>query len=281
MIYIFLAILGQVWNANLLKIGETAGQDRLVVLGFNYLSATALAIVYWAVQHPALPGTATLVVGPVAGFFYAASLFCFMVAISRAGLGMATATMRLSVIWPTLLSLTVFGEVPTPVQLAGVVLTLLVVVLLGERGMRGRNALPGGDERLWWLLALFLTMGAGFSSLKVFNELSPPAEKSAMLSLLFFSAGVWCWAFILAGKRTVRRGDVGRGLLFGVSNVVSNALALMGLERVAGVVAFPMLNVGVILLASVSGMVFWRERPQRVEIAAIALAALAILLMTR
>ncbi len=194
---------------------------------------------------------------------------------------MATAAMRLSVIWPTLVSLAVFGELPTAVQLAGVVLTLLVVVLLGARGVRGPPGVGGADRRLAWLLGLFLTMGAGFSSLKVFSELSPPQDKSAMLTLLFCSAGLWCWGFIVAGRRRARRGDAARGLLFGVGNVVSNALTLLGLERVPGVVAFPLLNIGVILLASLSGIAVWRERPGRVELAAIALSALAIVLMTR
>ena len=53
--YLLGAILLQVWNANLLKIGESRRQRRMVVIGFNYLSATAIAAVLWAMEGGAAP----------------------------------------------------------------------------------------------------------------------------------------------------------------------------------------------------------------------------------
>ena len=59
---LFLAVVLQVWNANLLKIGETRRQQRMVVIGFNYLSATAIAAVLWVAEGAKAPGGLTSMV---------------------------------------------------------------------------------------------------------------------------------------------------------------------------------------------------------------------------
>ena len=287
MSYLLGAILLQVWNANLLKIGESRRQRRMVVIGFNYLSATAIAAVLWAMEGGAAPAGITWIFGAVAGFFYATALFFFMAAIARSGLALSTAGMRLSVLWPVLLSLAAFGEVPTALQWSGIGLTLTVVAMLGRTGLRASRSAQGGLSGRLLLLALFLCMGGGLSTLKAFSEMDRPATRSAMLALLFAPAGLISWA-VVAGPNLGPAGDNRRidgrdalmGLLFGVGNVASNAFLLLGLEQVDGVVAFPLVNIGVILLNSLSGVLLWRERLGRVETAALAVATLAIVLMT-
>lgn len=284
MSYLFGAVLLQVWNANLLKMGESRFQQRMVVIGFNYISATAIAVVLWAVEDGTVPAGITWGFGAVAGFFYATSLFFFMVSIAHSGLALSSTGMRLSVLWPLLLSLIAFGEEPTPSQWSGIGLTLAVIVLFGRAGLTKSRATPGGMAALFWLLALFLCMGGGLATLKAFTEMDQPANRSAMLAILFASAGIMCWGVIAAGPKENIRRTLGRdallGLVFGVGNVAGNSLLLLGLERVAGVVAFPLVNISVIVLNSLSGVLLWRERMGGMAIVAVALATLAIVLMT-
>jgi drug/metabolite transporter (DMT)-like permease len=278
MTFLVLAVLVQVLSASLLKIGELYQQDRLVVMGFNYAFATLISATAWALLGTGLPGPATLVLGPVAGVFYALGLFLWMGAIATAGLGTSTAALRLAVLWPTLLSLLAFAERPSGAQLAGVALTFAVLGLLGAHSLRAGRALPGqGGFR--WLLATFVLNGGVGISQKLFIEWGRPEEKIALLALIFGTATLGCGAAMLGRRRRLRRGDVLRGCLFGLGNVLSNTLLLLGLERVSGVVAFPFASVGTILLTALSGIVLWRERPGVLGLAAIALAAVAIVLM--
>ncbi|HEX9842764.1 MAG TPA: EamA family transporter [bacterium] len=280
MTYLVLAVLVQVTMASLLKIGELYRQDRLVVMGFNYLAATVVTVAAWAVQGSGVPGTATLVLGTVAGVFYAMGLFVWMGAIATVGLGTSTAALRLSVLWPTFLSLLVFGERPAPAQLTGVALTFGVLGLLAAHSLRVQRARPG-QGGLGWVLATFTINGGAGVCQKLFTELAPPVEKMALLALIFATATLVTGAPMLKGRRRLRRGDVVRGLAFGLGNVCSNTFLLMGLERVAGAVAFPFASVGTILLTSLSGIVLWRERPGLLGSAAIALAAVSVVLMLR
>jgi drug/metabolite transporter (DMT)-like permease len=282
--YLVLYVAVQVSNASLLKLGELYQQERLVMMGFNYLFATLLGAALWGVQGSGMPGGATLVLGPVGGIFYATSLLLWMGAITHAGLAVSTATMRISVICPTLLSLLVFAEMPTRFQWAGIVLTGIVLGLLAWNAASGGAVRRGdaarrGSLESWRLAALFLTMGAATSIQKLFNELGQPGEKTALLTLIYGAACLLTWIGILAGRRPLRRGDLLRGLLFGATNIGGNLCLLLALEHVPGVVAFPFVNIGSILLISLLGIVLWRERPGRSGLAAIALALPAIVLM--
>lgn len=280
MFYLFLAVLVQTWNAALLKIGELYRQERLVVMGFNYITASLGAAMLWAWQGTGMPGTVTLVLGPVGGFFWATSLFLWMGAMARVGLATSTAAMRLSVIWPTLISLTIFGEMPHLLQWGGIALTLLVLLLLGIISFRTRGS-HIGEGGILWLFGMFALMGGVGITQKFFIEWGRPEDKSALLTLVFFTAGLMCWGAIGVGRLRLRRSDALRGFVFGLGNVSGNFFTLLALEDVPGVVAFPVLSIGVILLASLSGILLWKERPGRLGLLAILLSAVAIFLMAR
>ncbi|HKI98482.1 MAG TPA: EamA family transporter [bacterium] len=280
MTYLVLAVLVQVAMAAVLKIGELYQQDRLAVMAFNYLFAAFIASAVWAVQGTGLPSVPTLVLGPVAGFFYAIGLFLWMGGIATAGLGTSTTALRLSVLWPTLLSLLAFGERPSGSQLVGVALTFGVLGLLGAHSLRvGRTR--AGQGAFGWLLATFVLNGGVGICQKLFIEWSRPGEEVPLLALIFTTATLMCGAVMLRRRRRLRRGDVLRGLLFGFGNVCSNGLLLLGLSRVPGVVAFPFVSVTMIGLTALTGIVLWRERPGLYGSAAIGLAGVAIVLMLR
>lgn len=287
MLYLTLGVMVMVYNALVLKWGETRGQDRLVVGAVNYGVAALLAGAIWGAAGAVAPGSGTLVLGPIGGFFYAVSLVVWLGAMAHGGLALATAAQRLSVFWPTAVSVLIFLEVPTGAQTAGVLLGLLVLVLLSVNSVLRARGGPVRDSGLYWLLGTFCMNGGPGIVQKVFTEFARPADKPAMLALIFFFAFLVCMAAIAGGRlrgpgrqrRLLRRGDVLRGFLFGFGNVGSNYLVLRGLQDVAGVVAFPFVNSSVIVAATVAGLLVWRERPGPVGLAAIALAGVAIVLM--
>lgn len=278
MIFLILAIATSVANAFLLKTGELYQQERLVVMGFNYLSAALLSAGVWAVQGTGPPGGVTLGLGVTGGFFYATSLFLWMGAIAKVGLATSTAAARISVIWPTLLSLVAFAEVPSPFQLAGIVLTFVVLGMLGASSLMADRA-ASGQSGLVWLVPMFVLMGGVGITQKLFTEWGRPAEKAALLCVIFTTAMLLCWAGLLRGRHPLRIGDVSRGFVFGLVNACSSGLMLLGLERVAGAIAFPLVNIGILLLTALSGVVIWRERPGRLGISAMVLAVIAIVFM--
>lgn len=279
MIYLLLSVVAQVSNALVLKAGELRRQDRMVVMGANYVFATLLSTVVWVLEGAVVPTGTTVVLGLAGGFFYASALLVWMVAIGAAGLGTSTAAMRLSVLWPTLLSVVAFGEVPDTLQLIGVCLAFLVLGLLTANALAQRTG-SLSETGLVYLLTVFVLQGGTGSTQKLFTELSAADERSALLTIIFGGAAVMCGAVIALRRKPLRGGDIRRGLVFGTLNLTSNTLLLTGLRSVPGVVAFPLVNISVIMLATVSAVALWRERPGTWGYAAIATAALAIGFMT-
>ena len=279
MIYLFLAIAFQVANSVVLKQGEVRGQNRLVMMERNYLVASVLAGGMWWAGGGGWPGMATVALALTGGAFYAASLLLWMVAILRSGLGTATAAMRMSVLWPTLASFVAFGERPNALQWAGMGLAFSVIVLLAGRALpaRGGAAVSQGVGNL---LALFVVHGGTGLVQKLFTEVSATQERPALLALIFFTAWVITVIAVRLRPAPATGDDHRRGMVFGVLNLTTNYLILLGLAQVPGVVAFPLMNCAVILLATLAGMALWRERPGRSGLLIIVLAAAAVTLLT-
>jgi drug/metabolite transporter (DMT)-like permease len=189
--------------------------------------------------------------------------------------------MRLSVVWPALISALVFGEVPSLGQGAGILLAFVAVVLLAARSGLAPAALRGAGPG--WMVGLFIVSGGCGSLLKLFHQLGAADERPAFLVLIFLSAGVLCWAWVAwrawrFGER-LHRTDLRDGLLFGVGNVVGNGFLLKSLQTVPGVVAFPLRDSACIVAVSLIGVWIWKERPGALGWAALAAAAFGVILM--
>lgn len=281
MLYLLLAIFGTVYLAVVLKWGEARRRSRMVLMAANYFAATALAGGYFLWEHGVPPGLATVLWGSATGLVYAVSLLLWMVVIRHAGVGASTAAMRLSVVWPALISVIVFGEGLSLWQGLGVALALSAVILLAIRSGLAPQALHGAGPG--WLIALFVTSGLCGSFLKLFQQWGAPEQRPAYLALIFLSAGMLCWAWVAwrrwrLGER-LHGPDVRDGLLFGVGNVVGNGFLLKSLETVPGSLAFPLRDSACIVIVSGIGVVVWRERPGRIGTVALAAAAAAVVLM--
>ena len=130
--YLAVSVVTMVFNGMVLKWGETEGQNRLAVMSVNYLFASLGTASVWMVQGGGMPSPLTLLLGPLGGIFYGTGLFLWMVAIAKSGLGTSTAAMRISVIWPTLLSIVLFSEIPSLVQTAGIAFAILSIGMLAS-----------------------------------------------------------------------------------------------------------------------------------------------------
>ena len=269
MLDILISLLFATGNAAVLKHGELRKADRLGVMGVNYIFATLIAgMIWWSDGHVA-PSGFTMIVGAIGGAFYAGALFLWLAAIGRTGIAVATAALRLGVVWPILFSIVFFQEDPTIHQGLGIGLSVMAVLLLSARQPSARRLL---EHSAVLLLALFVSAGGPGTVLKVFSEMGSKTEHSALLVSAFFSAGIFCWVLILWGGEKPRTQEWQTGATFGVGNIMANYFLLRGLSHVPGVVVFPLINNSVLLLVTLIGVVVWHERPGRLGYGAIVCA---------
>ncbi|MEE8397132.1 MAG: DMT family transporter [bacterium] len=286
MTFLLLAVFFATANTVVANFAEMRKLDRLALVGSNYVIASALTCAGWAWSGSPPPSPLTVGLGAVGGVFFAGTLFLWMGAVARTGMAISTAAWRMSVIWPVLLSIAVFGEIPGVWQIAGIGLALAAVFLIAlggaPRSQPGRAA--GFSRGFWrsgtaWLLATFVVAGGTGTTLKIFTELGAPGERQALLAVIFLSAGFLCWVPLLLRRVAPTRAELALGTIFGVNNAVGNFFLLRGLQIVPGVVAFPLVNAGILVAATGLGVLIWRERPGRAGWAALALSLGAIGLM--
>jgi len=244
----------------------------------NYLVAAGLAVGLWLVRGAHGFSWPTLVLGLVGGIFYAGGMIIWMVAIRSSGIGMSTAALRMGVVWPVLVSLVIFDEVPSLYQSVGIAVALVAILLVSLSGRRKPATTESGAVLI--LLSSWVIAGACFVTLKVFTEVSPKSEKDALLALIFGSAFIMSWVWVILRKRRFRRGDFASGSVFGFFNVTSNMLVLTGLQTVPGILAFPILNTGILFATGLLGVTIYGERPGLWGTLALPAAAGAIALMS-
>lgn len=264
--------------ALILKVNEERGGDRLVLAGANYIVAAVVSLGLLRGRMP-VPGSYALSLGAAAGVDYVLGFLLLMAGIARGPLAVPVTVMRLSVAVPVAASVLVWSEHPGAFQWAGCALGLAAILLFGL-GIQhsGSGSRPTGN---YWMLivSLFAVMGTGDLLLKAFRETSPQADMLPFTLILFSVAALFTWIVILLRRVTFDPATFLLGLLLGVPNLFSTVFMLTALRTTAASIAFPFVNLTVIMGSAVFGYLLWRERLSRLGIVGLILAAIAVVLL--
>ena len=285
MIWLLAAAGCSITIATIIKINTTRGGDRLVLIGANYIVASLFALILLKGNIPR-PGVATLTLGSLAGIDYVFGFLLLIVGISRGPLAVPVTVMRLSVVVPIVVSIFLWNESPAAIQWAGIALGFVAVVLFGA-GLRngGDASAAGGNADEGWggywtfVVSLFLVMGLGDVLLKACRELSPSAERLLFTWILFTVAALFAWIIIIVRRVPIRRNTMLLGFVLGVPNLFSTIFTLRGLEAVPASIAFPFVNLTVILGTTLFGFVIWKEKLRPLHILGLLVAAGALILL--
>ncbi len=280
MIALALSVLFSVGFGHVMKWATYRQANVLWVGAWNYIGATAACLVMTlAVPHPARGIAFTIMTGAWAGVCYLVSLLFYFAAVARAGVGVASAVNRLSVALPVVAALALWHEHVAGAQAVALVLAAVALPLLGS-GQAGSRR--GNLALLIGILApLFVITGLGQLAARIYSGGAPATNTFLYLTALFAGAAVS--ALVALGMRPIRLHghDIGFGLLLGAVNVGVNLSLLAALRELPSAVVFAVSSSAGVVLAAVSGVLIWRERLPRTAIAGVALAAVAVVLLTQ
>lgn len=280
--YLIFCIIGSVLVSVLLKIFETQGRQRVVVIASNYFSAAVLSAVWWLVETGGQPHLSprTWLLGAGNGLLYALAFFLFMVTASRLGLARPVSFMRLSIVLPLTASIIIWQEYPSVAQLIGVGLTVLALWLLNS--VQSHSATGEGGLSWHFLLlglGLFLAVGLADTLAKAFEAVPAAGERGGFLFVVFVTACLASTLVILIQRIPLRRSDLLAGLGLGVPNQLAVVSLLLSLAHLPAIVVFPTLNVSLVLLSTLIGYVGWREQLNRHSTVGVAFTVLALVLI--
>ena len=144
--------------------------------------------------------------------------------------------------------------------------------------------MQGGGKReeggsIAGLVVLLLSGGMADAMSKLYEEWGTPEMKDHFLLYTFLVALLLCIVLCLVRREKLCWQDAVFGLALGVPNYLSTRFLLLSLAELPAVVVFPTFSVGTIVLVTLAGMLFFREKlPRRKAIAlGVILAALVML----
>jgi len=230
----------------------------------NYFVAVLAALIYKPLAWEALlqtppVGLAGLV---VLGVLFV-SVFSLTGRVSREiGVGLAGMLSKLSLVIPIAFAVVILREPISARQEVGLFLALAAILLV-----HGPYLQEGGIRKLWQALrwGLLLWLGNGIID-TLFKALQPTWQSlpdENIPPLIMGIAGLVGLALHVSQKQLhhLRRPALWVGAtLLGLTNIASVVFYVKGLRSLPAVPFFLSLNLGIVLLAGVIGVVFFRER---------------------
>ena len=279
MLFILLAVLCSTGVSLILKITHTRKMAVEPIFLINYVTATAASALQG--DFSTLPrltddlGWGFYLSALFLGFLFIGAFFVYRKTIAELGISLSSTISRLSAGLPLLGTILLFHETPHLRQIIGMALMFLAIPLASEKSDDTRH-----KGHNFWGAVLFLAFGINDFTLKVVGELWPQASEGAFLFFVFLTSTVIALVLTLAKGHSFNPALLLPGIILGVINLGSSFFILKSLRRVDAIIVYPLLALGIIFMGLVTGMLFWKEKLTRSHAIFIAIAAVAVLLIS-
>jgi len=304
MVFLILAILCGSLFSIIFKLCQRHDVDGRQVTLFNYAVAflfTLLPIVARTVFDPGtsasdyIPGASSWLLAVVQGLLFTFGFIVMDRSTQRSGVALTTVCARASLILPVLLSWILLSQ-PAPSWLPVILVVAAMALIIGPTETRpaGRAATggPGRYAIMFALLGVFLVFGCSDFFLKVVqhtidkghsgNPVLIERQLSALTCIIFLMASVASLVVCAVSgsfrKHRVKWSTVGWGALLGFANIGCTSCMLRALAAMPTGLFYPLYNIGIVIVATLVGLLFFGERLKWVQVGGLVLAIAAIAL---
>lgn len=280
MIYLILSICCSVTVAVLLKLAKRYQINVAQAVLWNYLSAIILGYIFFRPDLDTIsktPSTVVLAIGiilPVLFLLLAAS-------VRHIGIVKTDIAQRLSLFIPILAAFYLFGEHFNQLKIAGLIVGFIAIFLTMIRKSTVKS------EAYAYLYPIFVFIGFGvidvlFKKLALDQSIPYTSSLLVVFGISFtVAAGILLYNAVVK-KEKVQLVNFACGLVLGCFNF-GNILFYMKAHRAMAEnpsTVFAAMNMGVILLGSCIGILVFKEKVSKLNYVGIAMALVAILLIT-
>ncbi|HEY8585132.1 MAG TPA: DMT family transporter [Rhodanobacter sp.] len=284
MIFVLLSVLCSVLVSVLLKLARRLQVDVGQAIAWNYVVTSVFTA--WFLQpslgnlrDPGVPWLALVALGILLPTIFLA----LAAAVRHAGIVRSDAAQRLSLVLSLVAAFVLFGEPLTALKLGGIALGLLALLCMIWRV--GPVAGPVGTAG--WLYPVLVFVGFGVIDIlfkRVAAAGTPLGDSlQAMFALaLLVAVAMQLWRRALGHTRFTARSALA-GLALGAANFGNILFYLRGHRALPGhpALVFASMNIGVVALGAVVGLLLFREKLSRLNLAGVLLAGVAIAVIAR
>ena len=257
MFALILAICSSAMVSIVMRLAQPRVTYPTGLLAANYIVCSLFAFLFSVPELPNIPAvnlSIPLLLGLIGGVLYLSGFVLMQWNTRHNGVVLSSAFMKLGILVPTAMSIVLFGEIPTSLQLVGFLVAILAILVLNYE----KNARPGKSS--WMLILMLLAGGMCDGMSKIYEEYGIPSCKNLFLFFTFFCAMALC--LVLVKRRGERIGikELLYGACLGIPNFFCSLFLLRSLATVPAVIAFPTFSVAVILVVALAGVLLFKER---------------------
>ena len=277
MIYLILAVLSSTMVSVVMRLSTGKVKNNMSMLAANYVVCTALSAVNAGghILTPAEALPATVGLGIVNGAFYLLAFLLLHYNMKRNGVVLASTFMKLGLLVSMAVSVIFFREMPGVIQWIGFAIAIGAIILINyEKG--GSTGASGGKM---WLVVLLVIAGLGDAMAKVFETYGDTAYSGQFFIYTFFFDLLACIFLLVKNGEKPSFKEIGYGLALGVPNFFSARLLLKSIEHLPAVLVYPTVSVAIILVVTMVGLVFFKEKLKPRQLAGIGAILVALVLL--
>lgn len=276
MLYLILAFMSSATIAIVMRLSSHKVTGRFSMLAVNYIVCALMAACYAGFDlFPASSGVpAAIGMGAATGVLYLAGFVLMQWSTRQNGVVLSSVFMKLGLLVSLVCSIVIFGETPTWIQAVGFSLAIGAIVLI--------NLHTGTEQRAaskWMLILLLLAGGGGDVMAKVFETWGSLALADPFLFYVFFIALILCVVLVIMGKERPGAKEWLYGTLIGIPNFFSAKFLLAALGELPAVIVYPTFSVSTILIVTLTGVLFFKERLKKHQWIALAMILVALVLL--
>ncbi|MBO7467743.1 MAG: hypothetical protein J6T94_08700 [Bacteroidaceae bacterium] len=298
MTYLLIAILCGSLFCIILKLCQKG--DTMQAVFVNYLTAVIVTFLPQLIRNdfPVNPfAESWLGFSVLQGFFFMAGFLVMSYSISLSGMALTTAASRASLIVPVICGWLLLAQ-PAPSWIPVIlVVTAMLMFSLGEKSAsKGEKDLVDRKKHrggMAFLFVVFLFYGASDFSLKFVQQRISDTYASAgdavidqqldaLAGTIFLMAMLLTLLAILLRsiKQPFRLSwkSVGLGVALGLANLGCTRSVLNGLLTLDTGTFYPLYNVGIILVTTLIGVLFFKEKLRPIQYVGLVISILAIVL---
>lgn len=285
MFNLILAIIASSLVSIMMRVGEGRAKNNISMLSVNYFLCMILAIIYTGVGNLMQTGEGlgtAIGLGSINGFFYIASLILFQNSVKKNGVVLSSIFMKLGIMMPLIISILLFSEMPTVVQIIGFVIAVTAIVIINmkekEENVTNHKTNRTSPVKLGLILVLVgCGMADGMS--KIYQELGTREFEELFLVCTFVIAFILSVLFVKYKKQKYTSNEILYGILLGVPNYYSARFLLKALGEIPAVVAYPTFSIGTIAVITLTGVFAFKEKLTIRQMFAVGLIAVAVVLL--
>ncbi|NBL65201.1 EamA family transporter [Flavobacterium sp. NST-5] len=280
MIYIILSVICSVSVGVLIKIARRFEIDFVQIITLNYISAIFLCYFSYQPEIPLEEPLPWNLYIPL-GIFLPSVFFLLAMSVKHMGIVKTDIVQRLSLFIPVLASVFIFNEQFSTLKILGLLLAFVAIYFILTRKENLENA---GNN---WLYPAMVMVGFGIADV-LFKSLTSQTHIPYTTSLFI----VFCLSLLISSifslysiffyKKPFSFLNVAFGLFLGLLNFGNILFYLKAHDALSEspTTVFASMNLGVIIAGTLIGIFYFKEKITPKNYIGIALAILAIVLIT-